>query len=104
MSLQSYLDSQLKLICPILGVSFGNLDDKSTWVIQFSDACTQEQMTAAQAFVDSFVWDEATQEIDRKIQRDASYINAPIYKKGYKDYLLSNPGASFCDYIDFLES
>jgi len=104
MSLQSYLDSQLKLICPILGVSFGNLDDKSTWVIQFSDSCTQEQMAAAQSFLDSFAWDEATQEIDRKIERDACYINAPIYKKGYRDYLISNPDSTFCDYMDSLEA
>lgn len=104
MSLQSYLDSQIKLICPILGISFGVLDNKSTWSIHFDDSCTEQQRLDAQAYLDSFIWNEATQEADRKLERDDRYINAPIYKKGYKDYLISNPDATFCDYMDSLEN
>lgn len=104
MSLQSYVDEEIKLICPIFGIRFGDLEDKNTWIIQFEDSATAEQRNAAADFLNSFVWDEAIQEVDRKKERDARYSNAPIYKKGYRDYLVSNPDATFCDYMDSFES
>lgn len=43
------LDQAIKAVCPIDGVSFGILDDSSTWTIQFSliDIPTPEQHQAA---------------------------------------------------------
>lgn len=48
------LDKALKAVCPILGVSIGRVNDKSTWRIDFTDEATSEQRAAAQAVVDAF--------------------------------------------------
>lgn len=104
MTIQSYIDCEIKRVCPIIGVRFGNLSDKTTWAIQYDDSATPEQIASAEAFLSAFIWDAEIQEIDRKNERDAKYINAPIYKKGYRDYLLLNPNASFGEYMDFLEN
>jgi hypothetical protein len=53
-TLQEYIDQQLKLLAPVDGVSFGNLDDKATWRISFNPAATPAQQAAAQAWLDAF--------------------------------------------------
>lgn len=104
MTIQSYVDSEIKKVCPILGVRFCDLSNKESWVIQYDESATPEQIASAEDFIASFVWDEATQEIDRKNERNARYINTPIYKAGYRSYLIDNPNATFGDYMDSLEN
>ena len=104
MSLQSYVTSEIKKVCPIIGISFGDLCDKSTWTIQYDDVAIPEQIAAAQAFLESFIWCETTQLLDSKHNRDLRYIDEPIYKAGYRSYTVIHPTASFTDYMDSLEN
>lgn len=53
-TLQEDIDKQLKLLAPIDGISFGNLEDKATWSIQFNPSATPEQQAAAQAWLHAF--------------------------------------------------
>jgi hypothetical protein len=48
------LDQQVRAVCPIFGISCGSLTDKATWRIDFADAATAPQRTAAQAVLDGF--------------------------------------------------
>ena len=48
------LDAEIKVVCPILGVSIGRRDDKSTWRIEFAEEATLGQRHAAQAVLDAF--------------------------------------------------
>ena len=41
-------------VAPVVGVSLGKEDDKSTWTITFAEDATKEQMDAAQVIVDAF--------------------------------------------------
>jgi hypothetical protein len=104
MSLQSYLDQAIKAVCPIHGISFGKLDDKTTWMINFDDSATAEQRSAAQVVMADFMWNETTQEIDRKAIRNEKYKNDLVMKQGYANYKLQKPDANFGDYLDYLES
>lgn len=54
MSAITRLDSALKQVAPITGVSIGRLDDRSTWRVDFLPEATALQRTAAQAVVDTF--------------------------------------------------
>lgn len=104
MSLESYLDQAIKIVCPIDGVSFPNLSDKTTWKIHFTSDANEQQKIAAQTVMDNFIWDTNTQEIDRKNIRNDLYKNDLLMKKGYADYKLLKPDATFSDYLDYLES
>lgn len=53
-SISATLDAALRAVAPILGVSIGRQDDKSTWRIDFAPEATTEQRAAAQGVVDAF--------------------------------------------------
>ena len=46
-------------VCPNHGISFGRLNDKTTWRIQFKDEATDPQRAAAQSVVDALDIDAA---------------------------------------------
>ena len=48
------LDSDIKIICPIDGVSVGAWDDKSTWRVDYKVEATTDEKKAAQIVVDNF--------------------------------------------------
>ena len=48
------IDKALKAVAPIHGCSFGKVEDKSTWRIDFKDEATQSEKDAAQLVVDNF--------------------------------------------------
>lgn len=50
----SKLDSAVKAVCPIHGVSVGDAADKATWRIDHKDEATAQQKVAAQSVVDAF--------------------------------------------------
>lgn len=52
--IQSQVDKAIKEVCPIDGVSFGDLTDKTTWSIQFSSSATEDQQKLALSVVDAF--------------------------------------------------
>lgn len=54
---ETKLTIAMQAVCPIHGVSIGRKDDKKTWRIDAKDGATVEQLAAAQAVLDSFVWD-----------------------------------------------
>jgi len=78
------LDQQIKVVCPIDGVSLGRKDDKSTWRIDFKPEATAQQRTDAQAVVEAF--DVAAEE---KKMTDAAQA-----KKDRKALLLTQPNKS----------
>lgn len=41
------IDNALKQVCPIQGVSYGRLNDKSTWIIAYHESATDAQKAAA---------------------------------------------------------
>lgn len=104
MPLESYLDQAVKKVCPIYGISFGNLDDKTTWRIDYDESATDAQKKSAEIIVNEFVWDATTQEIDRKNIRNDKYKDDLVMKQGYANYKISKPDASFSDYLDYLET
>lgn len=104
MTLQVYLDQEIKKICPIHGISFGDLSDKSTWIFHFMDESTEDQKNAAINFIRSFEWTKELQKNHADQQKIEKYKNDLNMKAGYVGYLVSNPKASFLDYINYLES
>lgn len=48
------LHNKIAAVCPILGVSIGDPEDKDTWRIDYAVNATQNQITAAQAAVTAF--------------------------------------------------
>jgi hypothetical protein len=56
MTLETQFDQAVKAVCPISGVSFGNLADKATWVIQFKPEATAQQIADAEAVKDAFIY------------------------------------------------
>jgi len=103
MSLQSYLDEEIKKVCPIYGMSFGNLNDKKTWVILFKESATDLQRLAAQDIIDSFIWDDATKEKSELRNKSAMLINDLLYRKFYKEYKDQKKDATFEDFIKSLQ-
>lgn len=49
-----YLDSSLKALCPILGLSIPDLQDSTSWRIDFHPEATESQKQAALNFIASF--------------------------------------------------
>lgn len=54
MTIASSLDAAVRAVAPIIGISMGSRDDKSTWRIDFAPAATQAQRTAAQGVINAF--------------------------------------------------
>jgi len=48
------LHEAIAKVCPITGVSIGNVNNKGTWRIDFDQAATQQQKDAAQAALAAF--------------------------------------------------
>ena len=45
------IHNAVKAVCPIQGISFGRLNDKSTWIIVYADNATNAQKAAADALL-----------------------------------------------------
>jgi hypothetical protein len=48
------LHRQIETVCPIIGVSIGDAEDKTTWKIYFKDEATEDQRAQAQAVIDAW--------------------------------------------------
>ncbi len=62
------LDTALRAVAPVLGVSFGTHDDKKTWVPHFADTATAEQIQAAYEVIEQF---DVQAAIDKSARRAA---------------------------------
>lgn len=45
------IDQAIRAVCPILGIAFRRLDDKSTWIINYADDATDAEKKAADALL-----------------------------------------------------
>lgn len=104
MYLQVAVDQGIKKVCPIHGVSFGKLDDKSTWIIHFCDEANPEQKAAALNFINNFEWSEVQEEAAKRQADIDAKRNDPIFKLGYQSYRLQNPDATFEQFVDYLNA
>ena len=101
--MQEYLDKEIKKICHIHGISFGSLEDKNTWRIDFYDDCTDEQKKLAINFIDKFEWtDELQKKCDDKYKIN-QYKDDLCMKQAFIEFKKTNPDALFIDYINYLE-
>ena len=53
-SLTGALDTALRAVAPIIGVSIGHRDDKATWRVDFAPEVTQPERDAAASVIASF--------------------------------------------------
>lgn len=70
------LTENISAVCPIHGISFGILNDKNTWKIDFKDGATAQQRTDAQNALQAF--DPASENQlyeDRKAALDAEAVS-----------------------------
>lgn len=104
MTLQISLDKAIKKVCPIYGISFKDLNDKSTWRIDYAPDATDAQKAAAQKVLEDFVWDAKSQEdAEDDSMRDKFSID-PLAKYAFSLYLKDNPAASFAEFVKYINS
>lgn len=74
MSVPAKLHALIAAVCPIDGVSFGDLNDKRTWVIQAKSEATAKQKADAGAIMAAYDWQagEAMQERLEQYKRVAA--------------------------------
>lgn len=48
------LHQAVALVAPIVGISIGSYDNRSSWIVQYADGATPEQIAAAEAVIDAF--------------------------------------------------
>lgn len=103
MEIQTALDQEIKLVCPINGISFGKLDDKKTWRIDYAKEATEEQKAEANKVLENFVWDEKKEEAMRIKARDDEYWQDLSCRYCYAEYKEKNPDVTFSAFMDYLE-
>ena len=65
------IDKAIKAVCPILGISYGRLNDRSTWIINYADDATDEQKRAADELLETLELVEVFAAPDPLLQRIA---------------------------------
>lgn len=66
------IDKAIKAVCPILGISYGRLNDRSTWIINYADDATNEQKKAADELLETLELVEVFAAPDPLLQRIAA--------------------------------
>jgi hypothetical protein len=59
MNTAANLHKAIEAVCPIDGISIGDVNNKTTWDIQFKTSATAQQRINAQTILDTFIWDES---------------------------------------------
>lgn len=77
------LHTEISKVAPIIGISIGVPEDKTTWRIDFTEEATSSQRMAAKLIVDSFdpileqeIFDKKTLAINALIQQEKENILA----------------------------
>jgi hypothetical protein len=104
MILQAYLDQAIKKICPIHGISFGNLNDKDTWKIHYEENATPEQKDKAEQIINTFVWNDEMEKAQARKQRIEDNKSNLHMKAQYILWKKENPDKNFEDFIDYVEA
>lgn len=73
----SLLHAKIAAVCPIDGISLGDLNDPKTWRIDFSANATTQQMAAAQAQL-AAITPQALAAADTSVQTAAAAIPDPL--------------------------
>jgi hypothetical protein len=103
MSMEAALDEKIREVCPIDGISFGDLKKKETWKIDFLPNATLEQKLAAAKVLKEFEWDEKSdKEMEDKLRIETLKQN-PAMKGCYFLYLDKVPKATFEEYVAYLD-
>ena len=63
------IDQAIKAVCPIQGISFGRVDDKSTWIIVYDESATEEQRAVAEALLQTLEVKEVAPTPDPVLER-----------------------------------
>lgn len=101
--LEDILDQEIKKVCPIDGISFGDVNDRSTWKIHPTAQATPEQITAAQAALDSFTYTPELQATYDKTYRDRAAKSDLGIMANFNTALIANPSLTLTQYLDSLE-
>ena len=104
MILQVYLDQLIKAVCPIHGVSFDKLDDKSTWRVDYKDEATSEQKDKAKEIINKFIWNDEIEKRETRKQIIEEHKSNLHIKAQYVLWKKENPDKNFEDFIDYVES
>ena len=109
MLMQIELDNKIKSVCPIHGISFGQITgnieaDKPTWKIHFQSGATAEQIAMAQKVLDDFFWNEDIEKQHKKNEKVERYKGNMQIRSNYDLYCRTVKKISFAEYIDYLES
>lgn len=101
-AIATVLDIAVRAICPAIdGVSVGDPNDKTTWIIFYQLAATDAQKAAVVALVNSFVFDP---EVARKQMRDIAALNDLGLVADFNNKVAVTPGLTFSSYLDSLEA
>ncbi len=104
MTLQIALDKAIKKVCPIYGISFKDVNDKTTWRIDFMPEASEEQRAAAQKVLQDFKWDAKDQEEAEDDSMLGKYTSDPLAQYAFSLYLKDNPGANFAEFVKYIGS
>lgn len=88
MSLQQKATTAVAAVCPIHGISFGKLDDKATWRINFKDEATADQRAAAEAALKIFDAGAAALAVGKQRQIERIEERHPGLTRGEREKLL----------------
>ena len=91
-----HLDTAIRAVCPIVGVSVGDWSDKSKWKIDYQSSATQEQKVAAAAILASWIDDQnyGTRQDQRRQRYSQEADHLLIAAIGYQMEMELEPDAS----------
>lgn len=104
MYLQAEIEQQIEKVCPIDGISFGNLDDKSTWRIDFRANATDEERSAAHDVLNQFTWDTQKEKDVKKRFDIETYRNDRVMRLLFTMWKKDTGGKGFPEFIDYIDS
>ena len=75
MRLEAVIQEKIQAVCPIYGISFGRLDDKSTWRINYEERATKEEKAKAEEVLNNFEWNDAIEKREARKQKIEEHKN-----------------------------
>ena len=101
--LPEILHTQIAAVAPITGIALGNLDDKSTWRINFNPEATPAQRAQAQAVVAAFVVPVTKAQIDRFNEDNIHETWVGPAAQRVHDALIRDPNAQVMEKSEWMD-